>query len=109
MSFGWNELNNQSDLSLEMIWPDGHSTTLQTSQGMEIGFEALIFELEALNCSEPLSYNSYEQMLCHRHNQTIGPWMIIFTIDDGGNQFEHNWPINFFTWNPPDVEEKEND
>lgn len=109
VSFGWNELNNQSDLSLEMIWPDGHSTTLQTSQGMEIGFEALIFELEALNCSEPLSYNSYEQMLCHRHNQTIGPWMIIFTIDDGGNQFEHNWPINFFTWNPPDVEEKEND
>lgn len=109
VSFGWDELNNQSDVVLEIIWPDGHSTTPQTSRVIEMGSEMLIYELEALNCSEPLAYNSYEQMLCHRHNQTVGPWTLIFTIDDEENQFNHDWSIYFFTWNPPVVEEKEND
>jgi len=109
VNFGWDELENHSDIYLGILWPDGHSTPLQSSHGLEQGFETLFVDLEPLNCSEPLAYNTYEQTLCHQHNQTLGPWILIFSLSEGGNVLDYSWSIYYFTWNPPEEQHGNSD
>ncbi|MDP6379283.1 MAG: hypothetical protein QF885_06520, partial [Candidatus Thalassarchaeaceae archaeon] len=109
VGFGWNELENHSDIHLELLWPDGHSTDLQSTHGLEEGIETLIVDLGPLNCSEPLAYNTYEQTLCHQHNQTVGPWVLVFSIREGENVLDYSWSIYYFTWNPPEEQQGNSD
>ena len=109
VDFGWDELNNHSDIHLELLWPDGHSTALQSTHRLEDGFEILFVDLEPLNCSEPLAYNIYEQTLCHQHNQTVGPWVLVFSLREGENVLDYSWSIYYFTWNPPEEQQGNSD
>ncbi|MDP6742469.1 MAG: S8 family serine peptidase [Candidatus Thalassarchaeaceae archaeon] len=109
VGFGWDELDNHSDIHLELLWPDGSTTALQSTQGLEEGFETLFVDLEPLNCSEPLAYNVYEQTLCHQHNQTLGPWVLVFSLREGENVLDYSWPIYYFTWNPPEEQQGNSD
>jgi len=109
VDFGWDELENYSDINLKIIWPGGFSSTTQSSTGLDQGFETFFVDLEPLNCSEPLAYNNFEQTICIKHNQTMGPWELVFSLSGDDYMLEYSWPIYYFTWNPPEENDNSDD
>ena len=112
VSFGIDELLNNSNVTWTLIWPDSQVTvrewgTLSDGDGSDGWFEEAIgSHISAIDCSEPLAYDALEQTLCHRHNETVEGWVLTFQLVDGDEVVRLSTNLSFTIWNPqpPNVE-----
>jgi len=107
VSFGINELVNQTEIVWILKWPDSHVTEREWAvlsdgdSGDGLFDEAFGSHISAIDCSEPLAYNVLEHTLCHMHNQTVEGWGLTFQFVDGGEVVTLSTNLSFEVWNPP--------
>nr|MCS5527361.1 hypothetical protein [Candidatus Poseidoniales archaeon] len=102
VSFTIPDLLNNSVVNYWMLtWPDGSQTSIIGEYIIDSGNEGLVYSTDSIDCSEPLGYSAIEQVLCPRHNETVGPWIVTFTLSDGDEVVKRSWPLFFEVWNPP--------
>jgi len=99
--FSVSDLLNNSDIKWELTWPDGSQTAIVGEYIIDSGNEGLAYSTDLIDCSEPLGYSSIEQLLCPRHNESVGPWFVTFTLTDGDDVVELSSSLFFDVWNPP--------
>ncbi len=102
VSFTIPDLLNNSVINFwTLTWPDGSQTSIIGEHIIDSGNEGLAYSTDLIDCSEPLGYSAIEQVLCPRHNETVGPWVVTFTLSDGDEVVKRSWPLFFEVWNPP--------
>ena len=110
VSFGIDELVDQTEISWILKWPDSHVTewewgVLSDGDGGDGLFdEAFGSHISAIDCSEPLAYDLLEHTLCDRHNQTVEGWALTFQLVDGDEVVTLSTVLSFEVWNPPPPE-----
>jgi hypothetical protein len=108
VSFGIDELLNNSNVTWTLIWPDSQVTEregrvliCEDSDDCIWFYEALSSRISAIDCSEPLAYDLLEQTLCQRHNETVEGWVLTFRLVDGDEVVTLSTNLSFTIWNPP--------
>jgi hypothetical protein len=110
VSFGIDELVNQTEISWILKWPDSHVTewewgVISDGDGGDGLFdETFGSHISAIDCSEPLAYDLLEHTLCDRHNQTVEGWALTFQLVDGDEVVTLSTVLSFEVWNPPPPE-----
>jgi len=101
VSFTIPDLLNNSEVNWTMTWPDGTQTVIVGEYIIDSTNEGLTYATQPIDCSEPLGFSTMEQVLCPRHNETVGPWVVTFTLTDGNDVVELSSTLFFEVWNPP--------
>jgi len=109
VSFGVDELVENTEISWTLVWPDSQVTELywgtvarSVNDHNGIRFEEGVnVTIPSIDCSEPLAYNLMEQTLCPRHNETVDGWVLTFEMVDGDETVTLSTNLSFEIWNPP--------
>ena len=93
VGWDWTALAENASVRWMVTGPDGFAYVAGEGE-REFGFAAT-------DCKEPLAFDKLEQVICHRHNETVGPFNIHFVLTDADESLLWNWTFEYEVWNPP--------